>query len=619
MRKKAGIILVCLCFSCFTLPAQILDDSTANVYDASSITYTTLEQIKYNQNRYFPLDTTLERIHRFGMVDSHNNLLQNLGNLGTALNPVFFTPPAIIGRTAGFPVYDLYFEVPNQTRYYDAKTPYSKVKAIFAGNQRNIIDVGYTRNITPLWNAGFSFKRINADKQLAREVQSNRQSFSTYYDLFTFFRSNDDRYNLLAKVARLNHEIREPGGIDEEQNAGFGQENFFLYEDSYVLLNNARSREYRFDFHLYHHYQLLNRNIQLYHELNTNTQKNTYTDATLNSNLDFYDQILMRTDSTLDEFKFRELTNEAGFKGEVENFFYSFFYKRRTTDFHRKYLGRDDPNTENSGGFYLRFTFDSLHYLQTNGEYLLGGEHLLEATYKNKFLEARYKRIKSLPTYIQEAYFGNHGEWYNNFRPPQSDNLYGAIEVQLPKIRIKPFLNFSSVFNHIFFNQDQEPAQIGGFAQIWSPGLELDINPIRHVYWENKAIYTLVSGSSRESFRYPELFINSSLYYKNFWFGEKLLVKFGVDAHYFSPYLAPAYSPYLQNFYLQDDFWVPKRLQGEHYAAVNAFLNFKIGNVRFFFRMEHLNQADYDGYFVSPLLSAQKRTLNFGVYWMFFD
>ncbi len=603
-----------------SLKAQILDDTTQNVYGPSTTEFTNFEQIKFDLNQYFQLDTTIDQLHKFGMVDGHNYLLQNLGALGTAVNPIFFTPPDIIGRTAGFPVYDIYFKKRAHFKYYNTKSPYSKVEAIFAGNNRNIVDVEYSRNINALWNVGFNFKRISAERQIDRQVDNNRQAFSTYYDLYTHYQTKNKKYSLLAQAGRLNHEVAEMGGIDGTPTQfDFGGDPYYLYEDAEVFIQNAKTRENRFNVSLYHQYQLLRKNIQLYHDMEVTTEKNSYQDNNVNLNRAFYDQVLINRDSTDDQFRFREFKNEAGFKGSVSNLFYMFYLKRRSIDFYQKYSTRDNRNHEHSGGVHLRWQFDSLHHLTVNGELMLGGEHLIQGNYQNRFFEASFTRIMSRPSYLQTDYLGNHNAWRNNFSSPHSDNLSAAINIDLKKLKLKPFIKISSIYNHIYFNQQAEPAQLSGFVQIFSPGLTFKWEPVNHLFWESTAIYTTTTGSSRELFRFPELFVNSDLYFQNYLFNSRMLLKLGVGIHYKSPYLALAYHPTIQNFYLQDSFYVPKIQEDNQYVLLNAYANIKIGIIRFFFRMEHLNQASDNGYFISPYFTGQKQTLNFGVNWMFFD
>ncbi|MGK7394276.1 MAG: putative porin [Candidatus Cyclobacteriaceae bacterium M3_2C_046] len=593
--------------------AQILDDSTQNVYGPETTTFTTQHQIKYNFNNYFPLDTSITNLQKFNFVNRYDNKIQNLGNIGTAAIPVFYQPPEMIGKTTGFPVYDLYWQGTDQMRYFDTRSPYTLVDIVFGGNGRNIVNVEFSRNISPTWNAGFTFRRINMEKQLAPAFQGDRQTFSTYYDVYTLYRTPDQKYSILANLARLSHEVDEQGGIDPLIDDG--DSIFFRYDDSEVLLQDAQSREFKINLHIFQEYRL-NNGVQLYHELDFGTEKNFYTDTDLRNDREFYGNLLIREDSTLNQFSLDQIQNEFGFKGDLASLFYEIYYKRRDLNFKQKYFPNPIQTTENYGGVYVRFDFDSLHYLRVNGEYMLGGNHVLRGEYRNQFLDLIYQRTNSAPAFIHDRYFGNHFEWYNDFNPVQSDYLFGSIRYERPNLRLKPFISLALVNNYIYFNTEKVPAQ-SDFAQIISPGLSMQVKFWKNFYLENEFIFTKVAGGGSDVFRIPNLFANAHLYYHNLVFDRKLELQTGLMAHYKSPYLAYAYSPVLQNFYLQNDIYVPDDEFG--YVVLDAYLNFKVGQARLFLKFEHLNQSPETGYFTTPLYSGQKGTFGFGINWMFFD
>ena len=135
------------------------------------------------------------------------------------------------------------------------------------------------------------------------------------------------------------------------------------------------------------------------------------------------------------------------------------------------------------------------------------------------------------------------------------------------------------------------------------------------IFWENEAIYTQITGEQEavNSFRIPDIFINSKLYYGGYWFEDKIYITFGVDAHYKSDYYAPGYNPVMQQFYLQDDFLVPA------YLVADAFLEFQIEHFSVFLKFEHVNQPQSNGYFTFPYYIGQPRIFDAGVRWMFFD
>ena len=604
----------------FSIQAQILDDTTKMVYGPETTKFITEKAIKYNLGGYQPIDTTITNLHRFTYVERYDNQLQNLGNLGTAARPVFYDPPEKIGRTLGFDIYDYYFKGPEKIRYYDTKSPYTDLTAIFAGNNRSMVNIDFSRNIKPNWNAGFNFSRITASRQLSRETQDDRQTFSTYYDFYTLYKTEDEKYLLLANLARLNHEVEELGGINAEDTI------YFLYEDSEVFLEDAESRKFKLNAHLYHQYQF-NNNIQFYHEFDLGEDFYSFIDPVLTETeiSQFYDKVLFSTDSTVNKFKLKYLVNEVGFKGNLNNISYGIYYKRRNVNYIHKYLSNNSAS-ESYGGVFMNMKFDSLHYLNAHGEYMLGGNHKLTGVYHNKYFEAGYNRVNVHPAYYHSAHFGNHHEWHNDFKPPQSDNIYGAINISTQRFLFRPHLSFSLINNYIYFGPEKTPNQISGYAQIISPGVDFNINFLKHFNWNNKLILSKVTGSSKDVFRVPNIFANSKIYYSNILFNSRLELNAGVDLHYKSPYEAYAYDPVTMHFYLlptsvyeQDEIGttVPKSELG--YVVADVFLNLKIGSVRVFLKYIHINQGEEDGYFVTPFYTGQPGTLSFGVNWLFFD
>ena len=596
-------------FSTLPLAAQILDDSTKTVYGPETTFYTYEEYIKYNRRRYFPLDTGIAGMHDFRVIEQYENKLQNLGNIGTAAHPIFYQPPEIIGKRSGFEAYDYYFTDPDQIKYYDTKSPYTDVNAIFGGNGRSKVNVIYTRNINERWNVGFDFHRMTGIKQLARQSSDDRQLQHTSYDIYSHYRSANDKYEIMGTFTRMGHDIQESGGIANLDTT------LFLYEDAVVNLNAAESRDVRFNAHAYHQYTI-DEKVQLYHEFDWINQKNSFVDD-LAADGEFYDQVLINPDSTDDTFRTRVINNEFGFKGNIDNLFYSFFIQNRNVNFRRSYVAQGNVRSEDYGGFHLRWDFDSLSYLNVYGKYLLGGNHLLGSRWVTSLFDLEYKRLNYASTFIQDSYFNNHYDWQNDFSSPQSDNLSGSIFLKFGNLTLIPKLNFNLIKDHIYYSEDQTPRQADGFAQVITPGLGIDLTFWRNFHWNTEGLYTLITGPTKEVFNIPEIFVNSRFLYENILFNESLQFQVGLDFHYKSNYFGYAYNPVNQQFYLQDQFMVP--LDDAGYLITDFFLNFKIGLVRLFLKMEHLNQAENSGYLITPLYTGPKRIFGFGVSWMFFD
>ncbi len=612
MVKRYGILLIFTGLVTHALAqSKIVDDTTKQVYGPYTTFYRTFNDIKYNHDYLHKIDSTVGNLHRFSVVEKSEFRYQNLGNLGTALHPVFYSLPKNVGIRSGFDAYVAYYITAEDIRFYDTRSPYTPVNVVIGGKGRAITNVHHTRNITPYWNAGFHYRRINADKQVASTGRGDNQTASTAYFIHSDYESPNGKYHGLVSFSRLNHKVAEQGGIVIPESDPI---NSYFDPNADVALENARSQDFRIGLNVYNHYKI--RDVfQVYHSFDYVRNRNFYRDEPLGSDREFYDQILINADSTTDESQTGQVINELGLKGDLAKMFYNFYVKFRNVNYRTRYLSGEQLYFENSGGFNLRYDFDSAQYIHAAGEYIIGGYYRFGAEYFNKFFTVEYWRTQSRPAIIEERYFGNHFEWENNFATPASDLLKGSLIYRNKFMRIEPFASVINVQNNIYYGYDKMPTQAEGSARILQFGMKFNLSFANAVFWENEGIYTNLSGDGEavNSFRIPELFINSKLYYGGYWFNKKLYVMFGVDTNYKSSYYAPAYNPVIQQFYLQDDFLVPS------YFLLNAFIEFQIVHVSVYLKMDQLNQSASSGYFTFPHYIGQPRVFDLGIRWLFFD
>lgn len=612
MLRRSGltIFLSVILYSAFA-QSNIVDDTTKQVYGPFTTLFQTFEDIKYNRDYLHKVDSTIGNMHNFNWVEKYNHKFQNLGNMGTALRPVFYTPPTSVGIRSGFDAYVPYYISSDKIEFFDTKSPYTPLDIGLGGGGRALTNIKHTRNITPYWNAGFHFRKINADKQVASGGRGDNQTASTAYYLHMNYQTMDGKYHGLASLSRMNHKVWEQGGItipdDEPINSYFD-------DNADVNLDNAHSQDFRIGIHIYNQYKIRDE-LQLYQSFEYIQNRNFYSDIPLGPDAEFYDQILINLDSTTDQSQTNQLVNEFGVKGDYAKLFYSFFAKFRNVKHFSRYLPDDQLFFENSGGFDLRYDFDSLQNIRANGEYILGGFYRFGGSYFMKFFTVEYWRTQSRPGIIEDTYFGNHFEWKNNFATPAADLLKGSLIYKNKFLRIEPFASITNVKNNIYYDYDKTPSQATGSAQIINFGLNLDLALANKIFWENEAIYTQITGEQEavNSFRIPDVFVNSKLYYGGYWFEGKIYITFGVDAHYKSAYYAPEYNPVLQQFFLQDDFLI------DSYLVADAFLEFQIEHVSLYLKFEHVNQSKSDGYFTHPHYIGQPRIFDAGVRWMFFN
>ena len=116
--------------------SQILDDSTILVYGPSTLNVILEENLKSNDKRLVFIDTLVGKLDQFTAYGRSDYKLQNLGNIGTALFPVFYDLPNAIGAHAGYHAFDPLTTQPTDIQYYDTKSPFMKLNVVFGGKKQ---------------------------------------------------------------------------------------------------------------------------------------------------------------------------------------------------------------------------------------------------------------------------------------------------------------------------------------------------------------------------------------------------------------------------------------------------------------------------------------------------
>jgi hypothetical protein len=588
--------------------AQLLDDSTKLVYGPETSRYYYEADILNNTGKNHSIDTLLTNLHHITQVNRFNNRMQDLGNLGTAARPLFYAPPAIIGLSSGYNSFDVFFKDPSRIKYYDTRSPYTQLYHVLGGGGRTITEVDYSRNINPQWNIGGNFHRIITDKQFgAQRSRGDRHTESNAYYFYTGFKTKDEKYHILGHFSRMNHEVRENGGVNAQGQAIFET-------TSPIFLRNVQSSELKTNYHLYQQYKFSER-LQLYHTLDRTKQDVAFKANFNNTNeINYFNNIFISEDSTRDRSNFKTFANQVGIKGQLDRLFYNTYLKRRDLKFNNAYFEPLGYNSENYFGSNLRYSIKTDLSGEIFGEFMIGGNYMTGMKVEGKNLKINYTRSKYSPSYLHQSFIGNHHRWDNDFTPILSDHLNLSYTINASILSIRPNFALTNIDNHVYFNSNQRPGQANGDVQIISPGLDVNLLFLKRIHWESSLTLSRVYGSASNTYRLPEIFANSKVYYSNFLFAKNLQMQAGFDIHGRSSYNAMSYSTSLQQFYLQNQITLPS------FITVDLFANMKISKFLIFFKLVNLNQGLPDaGYFLTPNHPGQGRTLDFGINWLFFD
>lgn len=622
--------------------SQVIDDTTKQIYGPKTSRYYYEQDVFYNRLVYYPIDTLIRNFHRFDYVQRHQNLYQDLGVIGTAIRPLFYQAPDVIGRRSGAHVYDLYWDT-EPVLYYDTKSPYSNMRVILGGRGRSITRATFSRNINPRWNFGFTYRGVLIDKQIQKRGKGDRVVRGNYYDAYTAFQSKDSAYRLFANFRRHFHRVEEFGGVklegDTYEIADFSKIN------AQPWLTNAESNDLRTNFHLFHQYSV-GTALQIYHIADRYKQKNKYIDVITTDTKDFYDfREIKGQDSVRDMSKFKAVRNEFGIKGNLAKLFYNGYYAIRHYSMYNHQLNPDTTD---------HLTFDSLKINYIGNEHYFGGRvalmldsigevnggievmreknsdtlnasatnYRIYGEIKSKWFEARLSQMEYSPGFVEQAYRGAFDSWNNNFSNIRSTHFNGYLHYRSPVLKVSPGLTFTRLTNYVFYKKitdvDTEqqvlPMQSSGSQIIASPEMRLSLTFFKHITLSGQAIYTRLIENADSAITVPDLIVNAQLSYANIFFNGNFDMHAGVDFHWKSEYKAMGYDPAIRQFYIQNEFSNPA------FPVVDLFLNAKIKRGRVFFKYHNLIQAfTKSGYLPTPYYPGQQHVFEFGFDWSFYD
>ena len=379
-------------------------------------------------------------------------------------------------------------------------------------------------------------------------------------------------------------------------------------------MKNVESHSLHTNFHTYNEYTL-KKGINVYYKFDYLNKSIQYIDENLSTNSDFYDNILLDTITTLDTFNLKSYENNFGIKGSLSSVYYNFFFKRY--DIKSLYLtnGFKRKKSENILGSNIRFNKNSFlinidALLKQNGNYILKG------TIRNNIFDLNYLSGLFNPTIIENYHYGNHFSWDENFKSKFVNQFKGKFNFSNKYLEINPEIKLTSIKNYIYFNESKLPVQHENMLYYYNYIFSFKVNFLKnHIHFHNNMVYTLVSGNeSNNIFRMPKYNYYGKLYYTDTWFDNKIPIELGLNLYYRSSYYGNAYNPIIQQFHIQNHFKL------KSYFVSNVYFNIKIENLRVFVKMNHFNQFEsLDGYFVTPYYPGQRRVLDFGIRWLFFN
>ncbi|MBX3255469.1 MAG: hypothetical protein KF862_15115 [Chitinophagaceae bacterium] len=585
-----------------------------------------------------------------------------LGNNGTAVKPLIFTPLTKPGWDPGFHAYDAYaFNIEN-TRFYNTTRPFTELDYQIGSGSEQFINVVHTQNVKPNWNFAFQFRMINVPGFFkSQNTNHSNLRFNTNYQ------SPNKRYNIYLITLRNSLQSAENGGI---KNDSFMTDKTGVYYDRFnIPINIASQASYSRDFfnttlktgNKYTNFNLLIRQqydfgkkdslvtdssviklfyprFRLEHTLQYNTYKFLFQDVAPDTA--FYIKNYKLYGSPVPPLAPADIKDTLQFSNtwsEIINDFsvYQFPDIKNQQQFLKVGASiqnlavlwndsvRDRPLNIFLHGEYRNRTKNKKWDIEAYGQFYAAGFNAgdynayisLQRLISNKVgsLQVGFQNSNRTPSYLMRNATG-----FPVVTPPGGTDkenitqLFGTL--QLPLLKAELGAHYYLIGNYTYFKNFYEAEQQSGVFNILQVRGSKDFRISNHWHWYLDIVLQQKAGNSPVNI--PLLYTRNRLVFQGRFF-KNLNIATGLDSRYYTAYTPDNYSPVTGQFFPQDS------IKFSNLPDIAAFVHFRIRSFSAFVRLENLNTIDFNGFtftnnnFAAPLYPYQGLLFKVGIFWNF--
>ncbi|KQS41697.1 putative porin [Pedobacter sp. Leaf194] len=625
------------------------------VYNAKYIRFTKLSLSK-DSIVLLPLDTSTVNIQNYSPLMQPKHPTITTGNMGQVARPLLYEPSKRIGFDVGFHSLDYYALTPEEIIYYQARSPFTSLYLISAGQKEQLFRGIHSQNIKKNWNAGFNFNRMDS-----RGFYSRQRGDNLNIAVFSWYQSPSKRYNMWASAIFNTLRAYENGSVTTDStifNSGYDK---ISRDAEAVRLRSARNLFRKNTIFLKQTYYV--GRIDSSNTVNGSVVPTNKISYTIEYNNDSYDfskeesddntvipRALRKSDNIVDA----SFTNDSSHVQHIKNeFLYSFFLRPKNSSVIKNELKLDAGikhdyynyhtiGLRSSGARYedasssfqnisllgnLGYRFTTNIDLNLDVQQIFQGRNAGDFLYEAKSKIALGKTIGRIelgaylqnqsPSAIFGAYNGNHFSWNDQgLKNVKVANLsFGYIN---DKLMLQAGASYFLTSNYLYFGTTIKGINDVGIKPLQESS---DINLIRldvSKKWrfgkfalENYLAYQKTDNGS--VLRTPEFYTYNSVYF-DITFFKVLKTNIGFDVRYNTAYANYSYSPALSQFYVGEESVLKST------PVVDFFLKANLKRANIFVKYDYLNQGLLSpGYFTVNRYPMPDALLKFGVTWNFYD
>ncbi|HJD86411.1 MAG TPA: putative porin, partial [Empedobacter falsenii] len=542
--------------------------------------------------------------------------------------------------------YNYYYA--NEIKYYDVKSPYTEFIYENGVKEGNFLSSTFSHNINKQFNYTFHYRGLISEGRYKHEkAQNNTFVFSSNY------KTKSERFKLWWNYAAQNLKNNENGGIKDIYD--------FILQDERRKTNirnidvNSQTAKSEFDarrIELNASYGILKKlnekdstfynPIELKNKFSYEKQKYRYEDSSPNG--DLYDTPLITGLDNRNKKSFTDLSNtttagflwtdrvkiEAGVKLQSLRVFSEepFIFSKVDEDDNIIYnVNNPKEIKENLFGVVGKVDFDwneklklygNVEYLQSdNYKSVYNVDAVLDITpiegYTLSAGAVIQSKIPSVNAIYNQSFFADFN-YANKFETENVQNLFAKLK--LDKLNTTVEASLYNLDNKVYLDSDLVYKQLNDNINYFKIKGE---NHLRFgkINLVSTAQYQKVT-KNENIMPLPDFLIRETLYWQGELFNKNAQLQAGINATYFTKYNGLRYIPILNEFAIQD---LTNIQEIGGYPILDVFINFKVRNMRFYIRGEHINASftKEPDYFAAPNVPYRDFKFQLGLKWNIFS
>jgi hypothetical protein len=232
------------------------------------------------------------------------------------------------------------------------------------------------------------------------------------------------------------------------------------------------------------------------------------------------------------------------------------------------------------------------------------------------YLQVGFTNVSRTPSFNYDTLSSFYLGAYRDLKKENNTEIFGSIE--MPRLKLSLTGKYTLFSNYTYYSSFNQPEQYSTLFNLLQVTAYKQFRIGGRWNWRTWVVMQQIAGSAPVNV--PLILTRNQVGYDGSLGFKNLLISFGLELRYYTPYMADVYSPLTGQFFYQNDQKVKMEV-----PETTAYLHFRIKTFSAYARAENLNalnisKGKFTNYnFVSPAYPYPGLLIRVGIYWSFIN